>query len=123
MACKPRLLVEPKEDENYEEDEDDYISLDLFNQIKEVLLCLVCFDVYKHPVNVKPCLHKFCNNCIEAYNRKIKKECPGCRHPIGSRRQLRSDYKISNISINILALPNNLVSALISNIDEFNKLE
>jgi hypothetical protein len=38
---------------------------------------------------VRQCLHKFCAQCIEDYNRKQKKECPGCRHQIGSRRYLR----------------------------------
>jgi len=76
MACKPRFLTDVPDDETTDED---YITLDLFNQMKEVLLCPVCFDVYKHPVNVKPCLHKFCTECIGLYNRKIKKECPGCR--------------------------------------------
>ncbi|CDW83057.1 zinc finger (c3hc4 ring finger) [Stylonychia lemnae] len=110
MACKPRLLVDTKDED--ESDEDDYIDINLFHQIKEVLLCPVCFDVFKQPDNVRPCLHKYCHNCIELYNRKVKKECPECRHPIGSRRQLRSDYKI-----------NNIISALISDIDGFNQLE
>ena len=83
MACKPRILVEG-------DGEGDYIDLALFQKIKEAaLLCPVCFDVFKHPVNVRQCLHKFCAQCIEDYNRKQKKECPGCRHQIGSRRYLR----------------------------------
>eukprot|EP00347_Sterkiella_histriomuscorum_P017994 403347191 len=120
MACKPRLLMDSSNAQNQienqeelsDEDEEDHINLELFNLIKDTLQCPVCFDIYQSPVIVKPCLHKFCNNCIDAYNRKIKKECPGCRHQIGSRRMLRNDYKISNI-----------ISTLISNIDEFNKLE
>lgn len=90
MACKPRILVEPKDTDaslstatnttiSLGGDDDDYIDIELFNKIKEVLQCPVCFDIFKHPVNVKPCLHKFCTECIEVYNRKIKKECPGCR--------------------------------------------
>lgn len=77
MACKPRLLDEsqPPEDEDNE-----YIDLELFQKIKEAaLLCPVCYDVYKNPLNVRQCLHKFCCHCIEDYNRKVKKECPACR--------------------------------------------
>lgn len=74
MACKPRLIEE-------EEDDDEEIDLSLFYKLKEgALLCPVCYDVFKNPVNVKQCLHKFCSQCIEDYNRKVKKECPGCRH-------------------------------------------
>ena len=116
MACQPRLLL--SEDS---ENEDDYIDMELFSKVKEVLLCPVCFDVYKNPVNVKQCLHKFCIGCIEDYNRKVKKECPSCRHQMGSRRVLRSDYKISNICNIKVIYP--LVSTLINDIDAFNKLE
>jgi hypothetical protein len=51
MACKPRILDEtqPPEDE-----ESEYIDLELFQKIKEAaLLCPVCFDVYKNPLNVR----------------------------------------------------------------------
>ena len=59
MACKPRVLLPSKEDD------DDYIDMDLFQKIKEAsLLCPVCTDVYKHPLNVRQCLHKFCSECI-----------------------------------------------------------
>ena len=95
MACKPRLMVESEDPECEASQE---IDIELFRQIKEVLLCPVCFDVYKLPVNVRSCLHKYCANCIDLYNRKIKKECPGCRLQIGSRRVLRNDFKIQSIS-------------------------
>lgn len=49
------------------------------------------------PVNVKTCLHKFCNKCIEGYTRIEKKECPTCRTSIGSRRLLRKDNKLREI--------------------------
>ena len=48
-----------------------------------------------NPVIYKHCLHRFCSNCIETYNRQGKKECPLCRVAIGNRRQLRSDKNIS----------------------------
>lgn len=48
MACMPRIL-----NDNPEEEEE-YIDKELFEQIKEAaLLCPVCYDVYKNPVNVK----------------------------------------------------------------------
>ena len=47
-----------------------------------------------NPVIYKSCLHRFCNNCIESYNRLGKKECPLCRKQIGNRRQLRPDKNI-----------------------------
>ena len=49
----------------------------------------------KTPVIYKSCLHRFCSNCIETYNRQGKKECPLCRVAIGNRRQLRPDKNIA----------------------------
>lgn len=48
-----------------------------------------------NPVIYKSCLHRFCSNCIETYNRQGKKECPLCRVAIGNRRQLRPDKNIA----------------------------
>lgn len=63
-------------------------------------------------MNVRQCLHKFCSQCIEDYNRIYKKECPACRTPIGSRRQLRRDFKIQLI-----------IKSLITETDKFNEIE
>ena len=46
MACKPRILLESNESDP----SDEYIGPDLFNQLKDALLCPVCYDVFKNPV-------------------------------------------------------------------------
>ena len=58
------------------------------------------------------CLHKFCYNCIEKYNRTVKKVCPSCRQSISSKRVLRSDFKVDKI-----------LKMLITDIKAFNKME
>ncbi|CDW80562.1 zinc finger (c3hc4 ring finger) [Stylonychia lemnae] len=104
MTCGPRKLKD--------EDQDEEIDLECFNQIKEILHCPVCYDILKEPLNVKMCLHKFCRHCIENYNRTVKKQCPQCRNPVGSRRLLKTDYKLTYI-----------IKALITDIDAYNKFE
>mmetsp|Transcript_34745 Transcript_34745/g.34399 ORF Transcript_34745/g.34399 Transcript_34745/m.34399 type:complete len:116 (-) Transcript_34745:666-1013(-) len=52
------------------------VSKDAFNAFLEIVKCPVCLEVMDDPVNVKTCLHKFCNKCIEKYIRVKKKECP-----------------------------------------------
>ena len=64
MACGPRKLAD--DEANSEE-----IDYSVFQQIKENLHCPVCFDILKNPLNVKMCLHKFCGDCIENYNRTM----------------------------------------------------
>lgn len=65
--------------------------------VKEILRCSICYEIYQDPVNIKSCLHKFCKKCIEDYNRKIKKECAICRHPIETRRLMKEDKTIKSI--------------------------
>ena len=92
MVCEPRLL----DDTN--DTSEDIINEDVFDLLKEFLLCPVCYDIARNPVRVKQCLHKFCMSCIDDYNRKFKRSCPGCRHEINTRRQLKADYRINGIS-------------------------
>jgi hypothetical protein len=54
---------------NLHEVEEDVIDMKFFDDMKHVLFCQVCSDVYVDPLNVKQCLHKFCASCIEDYNR------------------------------------------------------
>jgi hypothetical protein len=61
IVAGPRKLEKP---------DDTLISPDLFESIKDqTLLCQICATVYDDPHNVRQCLHKFCQGCIEHYNR------------------------------------------------------
>ena len=80
--------------------------------LNEILHCNICNDIYQEPVNIKNCLHKFCKKCIEDYNRKIKKECAICRHPVETRRLMKEDLKLKQI-----------INCLIPDIDKFREEE
>ena len=71
------------------------LTNDFIKGVMKNLTCPICQEVLKIPVIYKGCLHRFCTNCIETYNRQGKKECPLCRIAIGNRRQLRRDKNIS----------------------------
>ena len=61
---KPRKLESSKGDE--------YISLDLFEKIKEnALLCQICTGIYYEPKSAGSCLHKFCKSCIDMYIKRM----------------------------------------------------
>ena len=53
------------------------------------LKCSICLDTFNAPVITK-CGHQFCEDCIRAAL-QFKKECPQCREPISSHRDLRAD--------------------------------
>ena len=91
VVCSPRRI----------KDEDKVvITEDKINRIlREVLRCNICYQIYDNPVNIKSCVHTFCKTCIEDYNRRIKKECVICRHPIETRRCMKEDNLLKEISI------------------------
>ena len=53
-------------------------------KLEEQLTCPVCFDLYTNPKTL-PCLHSFCDTCIERFPQDKEGEtyylsCPTCRH-------------------------------------------
>jgi len=73
------------------------LDLEFAREVRRILVCPICQEMLNNPFNVRTCLHRFCSECIETYNRVAKKECPCCRAMISNRRTLRSDKKISAI--------------------------
>ena len=84
------------------------ISVKTFN---DLFMCSICYNIWKDPVAVRTCLHKFCQQCLEELNR-TSKQCPQCRAPIISRRVWRSDSRWTKI-----------ISILIEDIDLYNQVE
>lgn len=119
MACKPRLLVP---DADTDPSDELIESGTLMTLLKDVMMCGICYGVAKNPVRVKSCLHQYCTHCIEDYTRKFKKNCPGCRHEIGSRRLLKSDFRLNAIGMQF-DYAYDIANLLIKDIDEFNKLD
>ena len=91
--CLPREIIN--------EDKLNFTDNQISKIIKEILRCSICYEIFNEPVNIKNCLHKFCKKCIGDYNRKIKKECAICRHPIETKRLMKDDETIQKI-LNIL---------------------
>ena len=45
------------------------ISPDFIKGVQKNLTCPICQEMVTNPVIYKSCLHRFCSNCIETYNR------------------------------------------------------
>ena len=73
------------------------ITQDFVRGVRQSLTCTICQGLVNMPVQYKQCIHRFCQNCIETYNRQGKKECPLCRKQIQNRRQLRPDKNIASL--------------------------
>ncbi|XP_078311137.1 E3 ubiquitin-protein ligase Midline-1-like [Crassostrea virginica] len=57
-------------------------------QVNELIICPICFEVYREPKSLPNCLHTFCKSCIKTYSvTAVNKnsnfnntfECPVCR--------------------------------------------
>ena len=103
-VCLPRIILNEETMEISDEKIDKIL--------KEILKCSICYEIFEEPVNLKNCLHKFCKKCIGDYNRKIKKECAICRHPIETRRLMKDDEKIKEI-----------INCIIPDINKFKNME
>ena len=103
-VCLPREIIN--------EDKLNFTDIQISKIIKEILRCSICYEIFNEPVNIKNCLHKFCKKCIGDYNRKIKKECAICRHPIETKRLMKDDETIQKI-----------IECIIPNIAKFKELE
>jgi len=49
----------------------------------------ICIDESNAPV-ITPCRHSFCEGCIKQALKRLK-ECPTCRRPVTTHRELRAD--------------------------------
>ena len=56
-------------------------------QVNDLIVCPICFEVYREPKSLPNCLHTFCKSCIKSYSvTAVNKnsnfntfECPVCR--------------------------------------------
>jgi len=62
-VCGPRQIID--------EDKIKIPADKIARIIKEIFSCSICLGIFREPVNIKSCLHKFCKKCIEEYNRRM----------------------------------------------------
>ena len=72
-----------------------------FIATSSALSCPICLHAFDAPVVTK-CGHQFCEGCIRSAI-QFKKECPQCRQPISSHRDLRADAELTMLSESSLA--------------------
>ena len=57
------------------------------------LHCAVCLNVLDRTV-AAPCMHRFCQECIEKWLRVGRRDCPECKRHVHSRRSFKRDERI-----------------------------
>jgi hypothetical protein len=66
------------------------------NNLSDFITCNVCYDRLKVTLAVPPCLHRFCEECINKHL-MTSHNCPNCRQPVSSRRNCRKDPNYDNL--------------------------
>lgn len=115
MIRKPRKV---------ESESDEPLLPETIMKLKGIFECPICRCLMKSPVYIKPCMHKFCNECITKYLNKVyflvferyrKMQCPSCRAPIGTRRFITPDKEYEDLSIFFNSTCQNIVELLYPN--------
>ena len=82
--CHPQITSESSSDllnsNSGDPRVDSRLSLALVQDIKNLLQCSVCFEVFSQPISL-PCGHTFCRGCLRSSIR-TKSRCPLCRAPV-----------------------------------------
>ena len=60
------------------------------------LRCAICLGYVDRAVTA-PCMHRFCQGCIEKWLRLGRHDCPECKHPCATRRAFRRDGRIDEL--------------------------
>eukprot|EP00796_Vickermania_ingenoplastis_P011303 gene11303-7835_t len=62
------------------------------------LECQICFDTWRHPVQLDPCGHIFCAKCVTSSCSK----CPSCREPIVKKREPPMEVLVAVENVRVL---------------------
>nr|XP_033784686.1 E3 ubiquitin-protein ligase TRIM56-like [Geotrypetes seraphini]XP_033784689.1 E3 ubiquitin-protein ligase TRIM56-like [Geotrypetes seraphini] len=75
-----------------------FISLpDLIRE--DYLSCKICFELYKNP-KLLPCLHTYCQHCLELLVKRNYLKCPECRMEVNVKdgiANLKTNFFINNL--------------------------
>ena len=58
----------------------------------EELRCAVCLGYVEQCVTA-PCMHRFCQGCVEKWIRIGQLNCPECKQPVKTRRSFQRDAR------------------------------
>ena len=94
----PRYIELQRQREK-EEEEDNALQVLVNGEaagVLNLLRCAVCLEVLEKTV-AAPCLHRFCQACVERWLRVGRHDCPECKMHIHSRRSFKRDGRMDEL--------------------------
>lgn len=78
--------------------------------ILDELTCSICYELYTKPKTVTPCMHTFCEKCLQDYVTTKQSEgvnnseitCPFCRDPIQDISSIKTNCTLANMIESLL---------------------
>lgn len=120
FCCWQRMnSKEEEESEQYESEADLPI-----NELTNLSICTICYDIIDDPILIMGCLHRFCRACIkrnQGITSAIGHSCPMCRTKVASTRDFKPELFMKDL-VNILfdIAPPNVAQAF--SIEKYTKL-
>uniref|UniRef100_A0A8C0H1T5 RING-type domain-containing protein n=1 Tax=Chelonoidis abingdonii TaxID=106734 RepID=A0A8C0H1T5_CHEAB len=71
----------------------------LWLEMEDFLTCKICYDLYTVP-KILPCLHSYCQHCLEPLVRDRALQCPECRLQTdvpGGASSLKTNFFINSL--------------------------
>ena len=78
QPIQPKSFVKYYDKSSYEKSEPSLFQTTYFQQPVEEIVCSICFDVLKSPIQTN-CGHSFCSECIDSVRKHGSQNCPECR--------------------------------------------
>ena len=97
LPGRPRMHLRPELELEYEEDVTQQVRVSgTVGGLLHFLHCAVCLQVLERTV-VAPCMHRFCQECVEKWLRVGRHDCPECKFHTHTRRAFKRDVRIDSL--------------------------
>ena len=102
LPGRPRMLLRPELELEGEEDVTQQVRVSgSVGGLLHFLHCAVCLQVLERTV-VAPCMHRFCQECVEKWLRVGRHDCPECKLHTHTRRAFKRDVRIDSLIQNLI---------------------
>ena len=102
LPGRPRTHLRPEIELEAEEDVTQQVRVSgSVGGLLHFLHCAVCLQVLERTV-VAPCMHRFCQECVEKWLRVGRHDCPECKLHTHTRRAFKRDVRIDSLIQNLI---------------------
>jgi len=100
---RPRKIARVESELEAAEDHTKYVQVSGYvGDLLQTLRCAVCLEVLERAV-AAPCMHRFCQECVEKWLRVGRHDCPECKLHVQTRRAFKRDTRMDVLIQSLIA--------------------